>query len=75
MDGSSAPQVLQGDDGEAFWFFGSLLLIKVSPSQTDGRFCLVEQCAGHGMATPLHRQPLADKIFTVLEGESAPHLG
>src|SRR3954451_14953759 len=70
MDGDrgALPQVLYDDDGEALWFFGSLLLFKVSASQTDGRFCLVEQRAARGMATPLHRQPAADETFTVLEG-------
>ena len=66
---SALPQVLPDGEGEAFWVLGSLLLVKVTASQTDGRFCLVEQRAAHGMATPLHRQPTADETFTVLDGE------
>src|SRR4051794_3660069 len=77
MDGDrgALPQVLHDDEGEALWFFGSLLLFKVSASQTDGRFCLVEQRAARGMATPLHRQPAADETFTVLAGQLRVYLG
>jgi quercetin dioxygenase-like cupin family protein len=77
MEGESGalPQVLHDGEGEALWFFGSLLLFKVSASETDGRFCLVEQRAARGMATPLHRQPAADETFTVLEGALRFYLG
>ena len=63
-----APQVVDGGEGEALWFFGTLLLLKATGEQTGGRFCLCEQRGRRGMATPLHRQPADDETFVVLEG-------
>ena len=57
------------DEGEALWFFGTLLLLKATAEQTGGRFSLCEQRGRRGMATPLHRQPADDETFVVLEGE------
>lgn len=56
-------------DGEALWFFGTLLTFKASADQTRGRFALVEQVGPRGVATPLHAQPDDDESFYVLEGE------
>lgn len=77
MDGTSGalPQVRHDGEGEALWFFSSLLFFKVCASETDGRFGLVEQRAARGMATPLHRQPAADETFTVLDGVLRFYLG
>jgi quercetin dioxygenase-like cupin family protein len=64
-----APYVLGTEEGEALWFFGTLLQLKATAEQTGGRFCLCEQRGRRGMATPLHRQPADDETFFVLEGE------
>ncbi len=64
-----APYALGEEEGEALWFFGTLLLLKATAEQTGGRFCLCEQRGRRGMATPLHRQPADDETFVVLEGE------
>jgi quercetin dioxygenase-like cupin family protein len=64
-----APYALGQEEGEALWFFGTLLLLKATAEQTGGRFCLCEQRGRRGMATPLHRQPADDETFFVLEGE------
>jgi hypothetical protein len=66
-----APYALGEGEGEALWFFGTLLLLKTTAEQTSGRFCLCEQRARRGMATPLHRQPADDETFVVLEGRSS----
>ena len=63
------PHVLYDSEGEALWFFGSLVIFKATAQQTDGQFCLFEHHGANGFATPLHRQPEADETFTVLEGE------
>jgi quercetin dioxygenase-like cupin family protein len=70
-----APYALGEGEGEALWFFGTLLLLKTTAEQTSGRFCLCEQRARRGMATPLHRQPADDETFVVLEGELQFFLG
>jgi quercetin dioxygenase-like cupin family protein len=64
-----APYALGEDEGEALWFFGTLLLLKATAEQTGGRFCLCEQRGRRGMSTPLHHQPADDETFIVLEGE------
>lgn len=69
------PYVLNNGEGEALWFFGTLLLIKATSEQTGGRFCLCEQRGRRGMATPLHRQPADDETFVVLEGQLHVFLG
>jgi quercetin dioxygenase-like cupin family protein len=70
-----APYTLGKEEGEALWFFGTLLLLKATAEQTGGRFCLCEQRGRRGMATPLHRQPADDETFFVLEGELRIFLG
>lgn len=70
-----APYALGEEEGEALWFFGTLLLLKVTAEQTGGRLCLCEQWGRRGMATPLHRQPEDDETFFVLEGELRFFLG
>jgi quercetin dioxygenase-like cupin family protein len=70
-----APYMLGKEEGEALWFFGTLLLLKATAEQTGGRFCLCEQLGRRGMATPLHRQPADDETFFVLEGELRFFLG
>ena len=70
-----APYALGEDEGEALWFFGTLLLLKATAEQTDGQFCLCEQRGRRGMVTPLHRQPADDETFVVLEGELRIFLG
>ena len=69
------PYAVNDGEGEALWFFGTLLLLKATAEQTGGRFCLCEQWGQRGMATPLHRQPEDDETFIVLEGELHFFLG
>lgn len=54
--------------GPAYWFFGTLLVVKASGADTDGRYCLVEQTGRRGVITPLHRQPSDAEAFYVLDG-------
>lgn len=61
-------------EGEALWFFGTLLTFKASAEQT-GWFSLVEQVGPRGVATPLHRQPEDDESFYVLDGAMTFWLG
>lgn len=70
-----APRVVDRGDGEALWFFGSLLLLKVTGEQSDGQYSLCEQRGRQGMATPLHRQPADDETFIVLDGQLRFFLG
>jgi quercetin dioxygenase-like cupin family protein len=74
-DMGQAAHVAMDGEGEAIWFFGTLLLLKATAEQTGGRFSLCEQRGRRGMATPLHRQPADDETFVVLEGELRFFLG
>ena len=69
------PRVVIGGEEEALWFFGMLVLFKTTGEQTGGRFCLTEQLARRGPATPLHRQPADDETFVVLDGQLRFYLG
>jgi quercetin dioxygenase-like cupin family protein len=69
-----APYALGAQEGEALWFFGTLMLVKASAKQTGERFSLVEQQGRRGMATPLHRHAEDDESFYVLEGELTLYL-
>ncbi len=69
MNYTPVPYALGSEEGEALWFFGTLLTVKAGAEQTGGRFSLVEQYAPRGMATPLHVQPEDDETFYVIEGD------
>jgi quercetin dioxygenase-like cupin family protein len=58
-----------GDEGEALWGLGGLLIVKLGAAQTGGRFALLEQRMQRGCSTPLHVHPADEETFIVLEGE------
>ena len=55
-------------DGEKLWFLGTLAVMKLDGSQTDGRFAMWQGVLPVGAAPPLHSHP-QDETFVVLEGE------
>jgi quercetin dioxygenase-like cupin family protein len=69
MDTDPRAYALGSEDGEALWFFGTLMTMKATAEQTGGQYTLVEQVAPRGIATPLHVQPEDHESFYVLEGE------
>jgi hypothetical protein len=60
---------LQEGEGEALWFFNSLVTLKASSEQTGGEFCLAEFVGRSDIATPMHAQRHDPETFYVLEGE------
>jgi quercetin dioxygenase-like cupin family protein len=54
--------------GEALWFLGTLARVKLSGTQTGGRFALWEALLPRGASPPLHSHP-QDETFYILEGE------
>ena len=60
---------LQEGEGEALWFFNSLVTLKASSEQTGGEFCLAEFVGRSDIATPMHVQRDDPETFYVLEGE------
>ena len=63
------PVVTQRDDGEALWFFGMLVVTRVSGEASGGQFSLTEQFAPRGIATPFHLQTDDPETFHILDGE------
>jgi hypothetical protein len=61
---------LQGGEGEALWFFNSLVTLKASSEQTGGEFCLAEFVGRSDIATPMHVQRDDPETFYVLDVSS-----
>ncbi|MEP6752996.1 MAG: quercetin 2,3-dioxygenase [Candidatus Dormiibacterota bacterium] len=60
---------LQPDEGEALWFNGTLVIVKASAEQTEGRYGAVEFRGNKGFAAPLHIHRHDDELFIVLAGK------
>ncbi len=59
---------LASQEGEAFWFIGTLATIKASGTLTGNIMSLVEFVHPPGFATPLHVHQAEDEAFYILEG-------
>ena len=58
MNTNPTPYLLGPEEGEAFWGFGALWILKASAEQTGNRFSLIEEVAPGGRAhrfTPIRR--------------------
>lgn len=63
------PYLLAKDEGSAYWFFGSLLVIKDTAVPSSGSLTWIEQLVPPGDGSPYHIHHGEDEIFYVLEGE------
>jgi len=54
--------------GDAYWFFGTLLTMKATGAETDGRVMVTDNLAPQGAGSPLHVHHREDEWFYVLEG-------
>jgi quercetin dioxygenase-like cupin family protein len=61
------------NEGEAIWFNGALVTVKVPGEWSDDAFSLVEVTSTEGRATGLHTDP-SHETFYVLEGELLFHV-
>ena len=61
-------RVVGAADGDAYWFLGTLMIIKATGEDTGGAFSLFEQLAPPGFGPPLHIHHREDEPFWVLEG-------
>ena len=64
------PQRLSDGEGEALWFLGSFLTVKVGGDRTRGRLTVIDFVNPPGFAPPLHRHENEDEVFYVLEGSA-----
>jgi mannose-6-phosphate isomerase-like protein (cupin superfamily) len=58
----------------ALWFYGDLVTVHVTGTETGGRFCLLEFLKPPGEWTPLHVHRDSDQTQFLLEGEVTVHL-
>lgn len=61
--------VIGPDEGEALWMLNTLMTVKATAEDTDGRFSLLEQVLTPAGNPPLHVHRDEDEAFYVLEGE------
>jgi mannose-6-phosphate isomerase-like protein (cupin superfamily) len=60
--------VRRKDEGDAYWFLGSLATMKATGAETRGALTVVEFVNPPGFAPPLHRHLAEDELFYVLSG-------
>jgi quercetin dioxygenase-like cupin family protein len=66
---AARPVALGANEGEAYWFFGTLVTIKAGSEETSGGAVITENLAPRGSGSPLHVHRREDEWFYVLEGE------
>jgi quercetin dioxygenase-like cupin family protein len=69
------PVSVPADAGEAWWWAGSLAVIKATAADTGGRVTIVEITEPAGAEAPLHVHHAEDEGFWVLEGEVTFEVG
>jgi quercetin dioxygenase-like cupin family protein len=65
---SVAEPALLASGGEALWFLGTFIRVKLDGRQTAGRLGVFEAVLPRGASPPLHSHP-QDETFYVLDGE------
>jgi quercetin dioxygenase-like cupin family protein len=60
--------VLGPDDGDAYWWLGSLTINKVTREDTADAFDIVDHRVPAGYAPPLHVHRDQDEVFYVIDG-------
>jgi quercetin dioxygenase-like cupin family protein len=73
MPVAGAARAVARGEGEAIWFNGALINVKVPGEWSDGAFSLVEVESTRGRATGLHTDP-SHETFHMLEGELLFHV-
>jgi quercetin dioxygenase-like cupin family protein len=69
------PVVVRSDEGEARWWFGSLVVIKATAADTGGQMTIVEITEAPGVEAPLHVHHREDEGFWILEGDVTFEVG
>lgn len=63
-----APFAVQAGEGDAFWWLGSLTVLKATAADTGGQMTIVEITEHPGVEAPLHVHHREDEGFWVLDG-------
>lgn len=65
----SAPKVIKTEEGHYQNILGDCQTVKLSGSDTAGRFTIVENNNPPGIGIPMHIHTNEDEVFRILEGE------
>lgn len=74
-DLSSRGFVLGTDDGDPYYWLGSLTLTKVLSSSSEGGLDIVDHRVPAGYAPPRHIHRAQDEVFFVVDGQFTVHCG
>ena len=66
--GAAEGFVLAADEGDAFWWLGSLTINKVGAAASRGGLSIVDHRVPAGYSPPRHIHHGQDEIFFILEG-------
>ncbi len=69
------PVVVAKDEGQAWWWFSSLAVIKATAADTGGQMSIIEITEPPGMVGPLHVHHREDEGFWILEGDATFEVG
>jgi len=75
MSEQSRAYTMQSDEGQAIWFAGALMILKVDEDQSEGRFSLLDQRMPADYAVPRHVHHAEDEAWYILEGEATFYCG
>jgi mannose-6-phosphate isomerase-like protein (cupin superfamily) len=70
-----APIVRRRDEGQAWWWFNSLTLVKASAHETGGLLTVLELFEPPHEEAPLHVHRNEDEAFVILEGTATFVIG
>ena len=62
--------VLAPGEGQAYWFLGSKVTVKVSGEQTGHRLTILHFVNPAGFAPPVHRHLVEDECFYIVSGHA-----
>jgi mannose-6-phosphate isomerase-like protein (cupin superfamily) len=68
MTMTPSPRRWHEGEGEALWFLGNFLTVKVGGQESRGRLTVIDFVNPPGFAPPLHRHEHEEEVFYVLEG-------
>jgi mannose-6-phosphate isomerase-like protein (cupin superfamily) len=69
------PVVVHRNEGEAWWWFEALAVIRATAADTGGLMTIVEVTEPPGHEAPLHVHHREDEAFFILEGSATIHVG
>lgn len=63
-------RVLAADEGQAYWFLGSKVIVKAAGEQTRHRLTILDFTNPPGFAPPVHRHLVEDECFYIISGHA-----